>query len=101
MSVEWNAEIINEAPNELIAWRSLEGAPVPNAGSVRFEPANDGQAAEVKVALEYAPPAGKLGALIAKLFGEDPQRQVEEDLYRFKFLMETGQSPEIGKGIQK
>jgi len=101
MSVEWNAEIINEAPNELIAWRSLEGAPIPNAGSVRFEPANDGRAVEVKVALEYAPPAGKLGALIAKLFGEDPQRQVEEDLYRFKFLMETGQSPEIGKGIQK
>jgi uncharacterized membrane protein len=93
MTIEWNAEIINEATNELIAWRSLEGAPVPNAGSVRFEQARDGQGAEVKVALEYAPPAGKLGALIVKLFGEDPERQVEEDLYCFKKLMETGQLP--------
>jgi uncharacterized membrane protein len=101
ISVEWNAEIINEAPNELIAWRSLEGAPVPNAGSVRFEPARDGRGAEVKVSLEYAPPAGKLGALIAKLFGEDPGRQIEEDLHRFKLLMETGQNPEIERRLQK
>jgi len=93
MTIEWNAEIINEATNELIAWRSLEGAPVPNAGSVRFEQAPDGRRAEVKVSLEYAPPAGKLGALIVKLFGEDPERQVEEDLRRFKKLMETGQLP--------
>jgi len=93
MTIEWNAEIINEAPNELIAWRSLEGATVPNAGSVRFEQAPDGQGAEVKVSLEYAPPAGKLGALIVKLLGEDPERQVEEDLRSFKRLMETGQLP--------
>ena len=93
MTIEWNAEIINEATNELIAWRSLEGAPVPNAGSVRFEQAPDGRRAEVKVSLEYAPPAGKLGALIVKLFGEDPERQVEEDLRRFKKLMESGQLP--------
>jgi uncharacterized membrane protein len=93
MTIEWNAEIINETANELIAWRSLEGAPVPNAGSVRFEQAPDGRRAAVKVSLEYAPPAGKLGALIVKLLGEDPERQVEEDLHRFKMLMETGQSP--------
>lgn len=93
MSIEWNAEIINETPNELIAWRSLEGAPVPNAGSVRFEPSTDKQYAEVKVSLEYAPPAGKLGDLILKLFGENPERQIEEDLHRFKKLMETGQLP--------
>src|SRR5262249_7664848 len=93
MTIEWNAEIINEAQNELIAWRSLEGASVPNAGSVRFEKSPDGKSAEVKVSLEYAPPAGKLGALIVKLFGEDPERQVEEDLHHFKRLMETGQLP--------
>jgi len=93
MTIEWNAEIINEATNELIAWRSLEGAHVPNAGSVRFEQAPDGRRAEVKISLEYAPPAGKLGALIVKLFGEDPERQVEQDLYCFKNLMETGQLP--------
>jgi uncharacterized membrane protein len=88
MKVEWDAEIINEAPNELIAWRSLEGAHIPNAGSVRFERSLDGQGAEVKVTLEYSPPVGKIGSLVAKLFGEDPERRVDEDLHRFKYLME-------------
>jgi uncharacterized membrane protein len=92
MKVEWDAEIINEAPNELIAWRSLEGAPVPNAGSVRFEKSQDGRGAEVKVAIEYAPPVGKIGSLLAKLFGEDPERRVAEDLHRFKQFMETGRT---------
>jgi uncharacterized membrane protein len=92
MKVEWDAEIINEAPNKLIAWRSLEGAGVPNAGSVRFERSPDGRGAEVKVAIEYAPPVGKIGSLLAKLFGEDPERRVAEDLRRFKLLMETGRT---------
>jgi uncharacterized membrane protein len=95
MKVEWDAEIINEAPNELIAWRSLEGAPIPNAGSVRFERSPDGQGAEVKVAIEYAPPVGKIGSLIAKLFGEDPERRVAEDLRRFKQFMETDRTPPV------
>jgi uncharacterized membrane protein len=93
MKVEWDAEIINEAPNELIAWRSLDGAHVPNAGSVRFERMQNGQGSEVKIALEYAPPVGKIGSLVAKLFGEDPERRVAEDLRRFKQLMETGRIP--------
>ena len=88
MKVEWDAEIINEAPNELIAWRSLEGAQIPNAGSVRFERIPNGEGAEVKVTLEYSPPAGKIGSLVAKFFGEDPERRVAEDLRRFKQLME-------------
>ncbi|MGE0132924.1 MAG: SRPBCC family protein [Blastocatellales bacterium] len=95
MTVEWDAEIINEEPNELIAWRSLEGAQIPNAGSVRFEKAPNSRGTEVKVSLEYAPPAGKLGSLIAKLFGEEPERQVEEDLRRFKQLMETGETASV------
>ena len=89
MKVEWDAEIINEAPNELIAWRSLEGAQVPNAGSVRFERIQNGQGAAVKVTLEYSPPTGKIGSLVAKFLGEDPERLVAEDLRRFKQLMET------------
>src|SRR5262249_56156492 len=79
MTIEWNAEIINEAQNELIAWRSLEGATVPNAGSVRFEQAPDGKGAEVKVSLEYAPPARNLAALIFKLFPQHPTLQPLND----------------------
>jgi uncharacterized membrane protein len=92
-TVEWDAEIYNEKENELIAWRSLEGADIPNAGSVRFERAPGGRGTEVKVALEYDPPAGSLGAAVAKLFGEEPEQQVQEDLRRFKQVMEAGEVP--------
>lgn len=93
MTVEWDAEIINEQKNELIAWRSLEGTNVPNAGSVRFEPAPGNRGCIVRVLLSYEPPAGAVGSKIAKLFGEEPSQQVEEDLRRFKQLMETGEIP--------
>ena len=89
--VEWDAEIINEHPNELIAWRSLEGADVENAGTVRFEPAPGGRGTIVKVDLEFVPPGGVIGAMIAKLFAEHPEKQISVDLRRFKQLMETGE----------
>jgi uncharacterized membrane protein len=91
--VEWDAEIITEEPNRLIGWRSLEGSEVATAGSVHFTPAPGGRGTEVRVVMKYEPPAGKVGALIAKLFGEDPARQIREDLLRFKHLMETGEIP--------
>ncbi len=89
--VEWDAEIINDIPNELIGWRSLAGADVPNAGSVHFEPAGDGRGTIVKVEREYEPPAGMLGASFAKMFGRDPDQTVYNALLHFKQLMETGQ----------
>jgi uncharacterized membrane protein len=91
--VEWDAEVYNERENELIAWRSLENADVNNAGSVRFRGVPHGRGTEVKVVLNYEPPGGKIGAAVAKLFGEEPGQQVEEDLHRFKQLMETGEVP--------
>ena len=86
---EWDAEIINEIPNELIGWRSVNEANVRNAGSVHFVSAN-GSGTELRVNLRYDPPAGKVGAAIARLFGEDPARQVREDLQEFKQLIESG-----------
>ena len=91
-TVIWNAVIFNEEPNRLIAWRTREGADVPNAGSVRFEPQTD-DTTVVKVALEYDPPGGKFTAFLAKLFGKEPNIQVAQDLARFKALMETGEIP--------
>lgn len=90
-TVEWDAEIVNEIPNEVIGWRSLPDAQIPNAGSVRFKPLDHGRGTELKVELEYMPPAGKLGAAVAKLLGEEPQVQIEDDLRRFKQLMEAGE----------
>lgn len=91
--VEWDAVIINDRPNELIAWRSREGAEVENAGSVRFEPAPGDEGTEVTVALEYNPPGGRVGALLARLTGDSAGRQVADTLRRLKALMEAGEIP--------
>ena len=92
-SVEWDAEIINERENELIAWRSVGDATIGNAGSVHFTPAPGGRGTEVKVVLEYDPPAGRAGVIMARLFGEEPDQQVREDLRHFKEIMEAGEIP--------
>lgn len=91
MSVEWDAEIIEDKPDEVISWRSLPGSDVDTAGSVHFRPAPAGRGTEVRVSLKYDPPAGKLGAAVARLLGESPDRQVQADLSRFKSLLEAGE----------
>ncbi|HVF43973.1 MAG TPA: SRPBCC family protein [Pyrinomonadaceae bacterium] len=90
-SVEWDAEVTEDRPNELIAWRSVEGSDVDNSGSVRFEPAPGKRGTIVKVEINYTPPGGALGSLVAKLFGEEPGQQAQESLRTFKQLMETGE----------
>jgi uncharacterized membrane protein len=89
--VAWDARIINEIDNKLIGWQSLEGSTVATAGSVNFEETEHGT--RVRVHLQYEPPAGKLGAMVAKLFGEEPSQTIREDLRRFKRLFETGEIP--------
>jgi uncharacterized membrane protein len=88
--VEWDAEIHHEIPNELIAWRTLPGSEVDHAGSVHFLPTDNGDT-EVRVVLRYDPPAGPLGAAVARLLGEDPSRQVADDLRRLKQVVEAGE----------
>lgn len=90
-SVEWDAEIVDDRPNELIAWKSIEGADIDNAGSVQFKPAPGDRGTEVRVVTAYNPPAGAVGDTIAKLFGESPEQQIGDDLARFKMLIEAGE----------
>ena len=92
-TVEWDAEINNEIENELIGWRSLEGSQVDNAGSVHFLDAPGDRGTEVKVELQYNPAGGVLGALLAKLWGEEPTQQIAGDLRRFKQIIEVGEIP--------
>jgi uncharacterized membrane protein len=87
--VEWDAVIHHEFDDELIAWRSLPGSEINNAGSVHFTPTTDGMGTEVRVVLSYEPPAGKLGVAFAKLLGEEPSKQVADDLRRLKQVMDT------------
>lgn len=89
--IEWDAEIVAEVPDELITWRSLKGADVTNSGSVRFADAPGGRGTEVRVQMEFEMPGGKLGAAVARLFGEHPDQQVRDDLRRFKQVLETGE----------
>ena len=90
-TVEWDAEITADVPGERIAWQSVEGAMVRNAGEVRFLPAPNGQDTEVHVTLRYAMPAGKGGQVLARYFGEEPHQQIDDDLRRFKQVLETGE----------
>jgi uncharacterized membrane protein len=92
-TVEWNAEIINEVPNKVIGWRSIEGSDVVSAGSVNFEDAGPGRGTRVRVHLQYSPPGGKMGAAFARLLGRDAATEIREDLRRFKQLLETGEVP--------
>jgi len=87
---EWDAEIINEKDNELISWRSLQGSEVDTSGSVHFTPGAGNQTTQVRVVLKYNPPAGKVGAALAGMLGEAPERQIAEDLRTFKWVMEFG-----------
>jgi uncharacterized membrane protein len=88
--VEWDAEIINDIPPTLLSWKSVGDSDVVSAGSVRFRPEGD-RATRVHVKLQYDPPAGKVGATVAWLLGDDAQHQVAEDLRRFKDLVESGE----------
>ncbi len=90
MTVEWNAEVTSDQENERIGWKSVEGADIPNSGVVEFKPTST-RGTEVRVVLTYESPAGELGSIVAKLFGEEPSQQVYGDLYRFKSMMESGE----------
>jgi uncharacterized membrane protein len=91
--VEWKAEIINEVPDQVLAWRSLPGSDVVTAGSVNFDAVRGGRSTQVSVHLQYAPPAGKAGALVASLFGREPSQTIREDLRHFRQLLEAGERP--------
>ncbi len=90
-NVEWDADIIKDEPNHLIAWTSVEGAEINHSGFIRFQNATGGRGTEVKVVMEYVPPGGAIANLISKIFGESPEQQIGDDLARFKQLMEAGE----------
>lgn len=90
-TVEWDAIITDDRPGELLAWRSADGADVPNSGTVVFRDAPGGRGTWVTATIAWDPPAGVVGKLVAKLFQREPQAQARHDLRRFKQLMETGE----------
>ena len=89
--MEWDSEIINEIPNELLAWQSVNCPDMENAGSIRLEKAPQDRGTVLRLSLLYMPPAGSIGAAIAKLFGKDPEAEIAADLCRLKQFLETGE----------
>ena len=90
---DWEAEILEDVPRELIAWRSAPGGLVHHAGAVRFRPAPGGLGTEVRLDVEYDPPRSAIGRSIAMLFGSVTEYRVDEDLRRLKQLLEAGETP--------
>jgi uncharacterized membrane protein len=91
--LEWDSEITEDIPGEVIAWRTVTGASVKNSGRVEFRDSSNGRGTVVTVTIAYDPPAGKLGKAFAKVFRREPKIQARQELRRFKQLMETGELP--------
>jgi len=92
IEIEWDARIVEEEPNRYLIWESLPGALIPNRGAVEFLPASNYHGGtEITIAMDYAPPAGRGGAIAAHVFGRDPGTQVREDMRRLKQLLEAGE----------
>ena len=91
--LEWEAEIITDRPNEVLAWRSLDSSQVDTAGSVRFEDSPNGRGTNVVISLRYNPPGGRLSDYLASWFGSDLQSVIDDDLRKFKSQMEAGEVP--------
>jgi uncharacterized membrane protein len=92
-TVEWDAIVTEDRPDERIAWKSAEGADVRNTGAVEFLRAPGDRGTEVRATIAYEPPAGQAGRLLAKLWGEEPGKQAHDDLRRLKQFLETGEIP--------
>jgi uncharacterized membrane protein len=90
-TLSWEAEIVEDQPNTFISWCSLPGASIDNAGEVTFRDAALGQRTEIQARISYRLPAGDIGSLAGKLFNPVVKRLIQEDLQRFKEVMETGQ----------
>jgi len=91
--VEWDSEITEDRPNQLIRWRTLPGSEVNHTGFVQFEPATGGRGTVVRVEIDYKSPGGVLGAAFAKLMNREPGQELDHSLRYFRQLMETGVIP--------
>jgi uncharacterized membrane protein len=96
--VEWDAVVTEWVPNECIAWSSVEGSMVDTAGRVSFAQMPEGTI-QIDVNMSYTPPAGAVGHAVAALFGTDPKRAMDEDMVRFKSLLEQGKTTAESKPV--
>lgn len=101
LSFEWDAVITRLIPHRVLAWKSVQGALVGNAGVIHFEPMQGGRATRLDIRLSYNPPAGAVGHAFARLLGADPKKEMDDDLLRFKTLLERGRATAHGKTVTR
>jgi uncharacterized membrane protein len=89
-TIAWDAELIEDRPGELIAWRSV-GGDLETAGSVHFLPAAGGRGTQVHLNQKLNPPGGKLAIAVAKLFQHGPERLARASLRNLKQILEAGE----------
>ena len=98
-TIGWDAELVNEIPGELVAWKTVGDSDVAHAGSVHFRDAPDGRGTDMRFVISYEPPGGRLSAMLAafaRLFGQSPDATIREDLRRFKMRVEAGEVANMG-----
>ena len=93
--IQWETELVEDRPGELLRWRSDEDATVPNEGSVHFRSAPGDRGTEVTLRLRVDPPGGRVGRTAMGLLGIVPETLASKALYRFKSLAETGEIPTL------
>jgi uncharacterized membrane protein len=94
VTVEFDAELTQDVPNKSIGWNSRGGS-METSGVVTFQDING--VTEVHVLMQwYDPPLGKVGEVASRLF-QDPEKMLEEDLQRFKDIVEG----RVGSGIRR
>lgn len=94
-TIEWDAQIIHETPNERLVWKSVENARIDNAGEVRFTDSPDGFGTQIHATIHYRPPVGHLGSAFMKMFNSTFTQLIEKDLHRFKEIMEKDDSAAV------
>lgn len=100
VTMKWDAEVTRSVPDELFSWKTLPGSGVEHAGSVQFEEVGE-DTTRVHVHMSYMPPAGVLGHAVASLLGADPKSRMDEDLVRFKSLLEEGRTRAKGHAVTR
>lgn len=89
-TLRWKAEIVKEREGEMIAWSSIEGSEIKNAGKIGFRDALGGEGTMVDVVISYHAPLGKPGEKIAKLFNPMVKKMILQDIRNFKNFVEIG-----------
>lgn len=99
VSIGWDAVVTQFIPNQLLAWSSVPGSSVHHAGVIRFDKEDSGTRMQIR--MSYNPPGGALGHLFASIFGADPKSAMDEDVARFKSLLEGGKTRAHGHRVRR